>query len=457
MTQRDTSSDRVGFHIVRALATESPRQRSRAALFSGAGVIMLWVAGRMTMLHVFIKPSSNYITGDVQYYLWWMQGGQPDPVVLPEYPLPVVWFLRALHWSAGDSYFIPAFATTMLLLDALLAVAMWIHGHRAGALWWIVLVPFLGPIMWNRFDMVPAVCMGLAALWYRRHPAACGVMIALGAAVKLWPALLVLPMISRHKAAIRRLIAFGATGVALALASLLDGGWGRLVSPLTWQSGRGLQVESVPATVPVYQHFKNPDGGYKVEMSKYNAFEIFGPGASTWQSLSTILMALTVALAIGVALLSWRRNGLDHRSAVLADLVIIGALIIANKTLSPQYFVWWAAPAAMVLDRVSGENTSENPPDPNTLSWAQTWCWTAAMFLLITAFLTQQVYPLNYPGIIGLPPSRISTNLLVSRNIMTIVTFVACVVAFFASLRMHRPAQPTSAPTKPVHATLDER
>lgn len=418
---------------------------------------MLWVAGRMTMLHVFIKPSSNYITGDVQYYLWWMQGGQPDPVVLPEYPLPVVWFLRALHWSAGDSHFIPAFATTMLLLDALLAVAMWIHGHRAGALWWIVLVPFLGPIMWNRFDMVPAVCMGLAALWYRRHPAACGVMIALGAAVKLWPALLILPMISRHKAAIRRLIAFGATGVALALASLLDGGWGRLVSPLTWQSGRGLQVESVPATVPVYQHFKNPDGGYKVEMSKYNAFEIFGPGASTWQSLSTILMALTVALAIGVALLSWRHNGLDHRSAVLADLVIIGALIIANKTLSPQYFVWWAAPAAMVLDRVSGENTSENPPDPNTLSWAQTWCWTAAMFLLITAFLTQQVYPLNYAGIIGLPPSRISTNLLVSRNIMTIVTFVACVVAFFASLRMHRPAQPTSAPTKPVHATLDER
>ncbi|WP_221269293.1 glycosyltransferase family 87 protein [Cutibacterium avidum] len=409
------------------------------------------------MLHVFIKPSSNYITGDVQYYLWWMQGGQPDPVVLPEYPLPVVWFLRALHWSAGDSHFIPAFATTMLLLDALLAVAMWIHGHRAGALWWIVLVPFLGPIMWNRFDMVPAVCMGLAALWYRRHPAACGVMIALGAAVKLWPALLILPMISRHKAAIRRLIAFGATGVALALASLLDGGWGRLVSPLTWQSGRGLQVESVPATVPVYQHFKNPDGGYKVEMSKYNAFEIFGPGASTWQSLSTILMALTVALAIGVALLSWRHNGLDHRSAVLADLVIIGALIIANKTLSPQYFVWWAAPAAMVLDRVSGENTSENPPDPNTLSWAQTWCWTAAMFLLITAFLTQQVYPLNYAGIIGLPPSRISTNLLVSRNIMTIVTFVACVVAFFASLRMHRPAQPTSAPTKPVHATLDER
>ncbi|MCO6630625.1 DUF2029 domain-containing protein [Cutibacterium avidum] len=409
------------------------------------------------MLHVFIKPSSNYITGDVQYYLWWMQGGQPDPVVLPEYPLPVVWFLRALHWSAGDSYFIPAFATTMLLLDALLAVAMWIHGHRAGALWWIVLVPFLGPIMWNRFDMVPAVCMGLAALWYRRHPAACGVMIALGAAVKLWPALLILPMISRHKAAIRRLIAFGATGVALALASLLDGGWGRLVSPLTWQSGRGLQVESVPATVPVYQHFKNPDGGYKVEMSKYNAYEIFGSGVSTWQSVSTVFMALTVILTIGLAFLSWRRNGLDHRSAVLADLVIIGALIIANKTLSPQYFVWWAAPAAMILDRVSGEANSQTPPDPNSLSQTRTWCWIVAILLLITAFLTQQVYPLNYAGVVGLPPGRTSMALLVSRNVMTLVTFAACVVAFVASLRMHRPAQPTSVPGRSVRATLDER
>lgn len=418
---------------------------------------MLWVVGRMTMLHVFIKPSSNYITGDVQYYLWWMQGGQPDPVVLPEYPLPVVWFLRALHWSAGDSYFIPAFATTMLLLDALLAVAMWIHGHRAGALWWIVLVPFLGPIMWNRFDMVPAVCMGLAALWYRRHPAACGVMIALGAAVKLWPALLILPMISRNKAAIRRLIAFGATGVALALASLLDGGWGRLVSPLTWQSGRGLQVESVPATVPVYQHFKNPDGGYKVEMSKYNAYEIFGSGVSTWQSVSTVFMALTVILTIGLAFLSWRRNGLDHRSAVLADLVIIGALIIANKTLSPQYFVWWAAPAAMILDRVSGEANSQTPPDPNSLSQTRTWCWIVAILLLITAFLTQQVYPLNYAGVVGLPPGRTSMALLVSRNVMTLVTFAACVVAFVASLRMHRPAQPTSVPGRSVRATLDER
>ena len=193
---------------------KTARQGSRAALFSAAGAIVLWTVGRLVMLHVFIQPSSNYITGDLRYYLWWMSSGQPDSSVLPEYPLPVAWFMRTLYWAGGDTYFPMAFSMTMLLLDAILAVAMWHDGHRAGALWWIVLVPFLGPIMWNRFDMVPAVCMGLAALWYRRHPAACGAMIALGAATKLWPALLILPMISRHRAAVRRLIAFTITAVS---------------------------------------------------------------------------------------------------------------------------------------------------------------------------------------------------------------------------------------------------
>lgn len=144
---------------------KTARQGSRAALFSAAGAIVLWTVGRLVMLHVFIQPSSNYITGDLRYYLWWMSSGQPDSSVLPEYPLPVAWFMRTLYWAGGDTYFPMAFSMTMLLLDAILAVAMWHDGHRAGALWWIVLVPFLGPIMWNRFDMVPAVCMGLAALW----------------------------------------------------------------------------------------------------------------------------------------------------------------------------------------------------------------------------------------------------------------------------------------------------
>lgn len=432
---------------------KTARQGSRAALFSAAGAIVLWTVGRLVMLHVFIQPSSNYITGDLRYYLWWMSSGQPDSSVLPEYPLPVVWFMRTLYWAGGDTYFPMAFSMTMLLLDAILAVAMWHDGHRAGSLWWIVLVPFLGPIMWNRFDMVPAVCMGLAALWYRRHPAACGAMIALGAATKLWPALLILPVISRHRAAVRRLIAFTITGFGLALASLLAGGWERLVSPLTWQSGRGLQIESVPATIPMLHYFRNPHGDHTVRMSSYNAYEIFGPSVASWKSVSTGLMVLAVALAIGLAVVSWHRNGLDHRTAVMADLVIIGALIVANKTLSPQYFIWWAAPTAMILDRVSAE--AKDPGDSDALSWARTSCWIVAVLMAVTTFMTQQVYPLHYQKILG--GSSSTGWLLVSRNMLVVMTFAACIATLVASLRMHVPAQPTVTPARPRHAALNER
>lgn len=423
-----------------APADQSVRQRDRRNFLMTSGLVVLWCFSRLLMLRVFILPNASFITGDVKYYQWWMASGLPDTSVLREYPLPVVWSMRILYWAGGDSYFLPAFATTMLLLDALFTIVIWHDGHRRGALWWTLFVPLLGPLMWNRFDMVPAVCMGLAALWYRRHPAASGVMVALGAAVKLWPALLILPMLSRRRASIRRLVSFAITGGALALASLFASGWDRLVSPLTWQSDRGLQIEAVPATVPMARRSLVPSSGLTVEFSKFNAYEIFGPGVSTWQTISSSLMYLAVLTAVLLGILAWRRGGLDHRSAVLAGLVIIGALIVANKTLSPQYFVWWAAPVAMILDPVSAETL--NPSDDAALRRTRTWCLVVAGLVLVVAALTQYIYPLHYSAIIGTPPRSWGVSLLCCRNGMAVVTLCCCILALRSSLHMHRPAQP---------------
>ena len=55
-------------------------------------------------------------------------------------------------------------------------------------------------------------------------------------------------------------------------------GWTRSISPVTWQSDRGLQIESIVATVPMIRHaFISPDL-FHTELSQYNAWEIFGPG-----------------------------------------------------------------------------------------------------------------------------------------------------------------------------------
>ena len=89
---------------------------------------------------------------------------------------------------------------------------------------------------------------GGALLAARRRPGLTGALTGLGAAIKLWPALLIAAFLSYRPDRKPAGIAFVVVGFGLAAVSLLAGGWARLVSPLTWQSGRGLQIESIWAT-----------------------------------------------------------------------------------------------------------------------------------------------------------------------------------------------------------------
>lgn len=409
--------------------------RARAQFLAGSAVTALWIITRLLMLRMFTLPNSSYITGDVKYYRWWLTSSRmPIEQVMREYPVPVVWGMKVLAWasdSAQESYFIPLFAATMIAVDAVMTMSLWHSGHRVGTVWWILFVMAMGPLMWFRFDMVPAVCIGLAVLWFHRHPGACGVAVAVGAAIKLWPALLILPMIGRSRLAVRRLVTFAVTGGGLALASLLLTGWTRTVSPLSWQSDRGLQVEAVPATIPMIRHALSHGAQYLVGMSPFNAYEISGPGVDTWVAVSSVLMMIAVAAAAMIGWLTWRRGGLGHRQAILAATVIIGALIVSNKTLSPQYFVWWGAPVAVMLDRLPGE--SDRPGRAPARLGPLTLMIAGALF--VTAVLTQCIYPLSYGQIISPVPTSWGILLLTTRNAMSILTLGLCVWALVVSLR----------------------
>ena len=408
--------------------------QNRRELLTVVAVVLLWVLGRLVMLKVFSNPSSNYITGDVNYYRAWLTGGHTDKEMLIEYPVPVLWFMRVLTWfSVGEQvqYFNQLFVVIMLVLDAVMAMALWRNGKRWGAVWWSIFVPALGPIMWFRFDMVPAVCMGLAALWHKRHPLACGAMIACGAALKLWPALLIVPMLGRSRQAIRRLVSFLVVGFGLGLSSLLLTGWQRTTSPLTWQSDRGLQIESVQSTIPMIRRLADDTGAFHVGMSRFNAFEITGPGVGFWQTLSSLLMVLTLAGTILLGVLAWRRNGFSHRTAVLSAIVIVGAMILANKTLSPQYMIWWAAPMAAILDDFLPDPDRDVQPG----GAIETLALVTAATLVLIALLTQAVYPLMYGQIIGDDPTSEATATLVARNLLIVLALLTSVGALVLSLR----------------------
>src|SRR6185295_7359301 len=113
---------------------------------------------------------------------------------------------------------------------------------------WLLFVFLIGALSYLRFDMLPAVLAGGALLAARRRPWITGALTGLGAAIKLWPALLIPSFLSYKPDRRRAGLAFVAVGFGLALVSLIFGGWLRLISPLTWQADRGLQIESIWAT-----------------------------------------------------------------------------------------------------------------------------------------------------------------------------------------------------------------
>ena len=184
-------------------------------------------------------------------------------------------------------------------------------------------------------------------------------------------------------------------------------------------------------------------------MSRFNAFEITGPGVGFWQTLSSLLMVLTLAGTILLGVLAWRRNGFSHRTAVLSAIVIVGAMILANKTLSPQYMIWWAAPMAAILDDFLPDPDRDVQPG----GAIETLALVTAATLVLIALLTQAVYPLMYGQIIGDDPTSEATATLVARNLLIVLALLTSVGALVLSLRQDgnadTVAQDDGRPTPP--------
>lgn len=373
--------------------------------------IALWLVSRAWILHQY-DEKYTFINSDVNYYLWWLTGDRRIQDTLVEYPQPVVWFLDALTLLGKDqNTYMLAFAGSMALLDAVFSWALWRRGTLRALLFWIAFVSAFGALIWFRYDMLPAFVVGVAALVVSRHPAVAGALVALGGGLKLWPAMLIAPLAGRSRPAITRLVAFGITGLALAGLAFLQGGWGRLVSPLTWQSDRGLQVESIPASWLMWQRATGDAATWKVEMSKYNAFEIFGPGIETWMLLSDIVMLLAIVSAIGMVVVALVRKQMPADLLALCMTSIVLAMIVANKTLSPQYLLWLGTPVAALL---SLSRTPSMRRRAHLLAGAT----------LLAGYLTHLVYPVYYGHIIGETPQMAATGMMVGRNLLLVAMMV---------------------------------
>jgi hypothetical protein len=391
-------------------------------------IVIGWLITRLLML-VILASFESFVVGDVYYYHRKINALFSAGLdrTLYEYPTPVVWILWLPYGaSLGNRVgYLVAFIIFMLALDALFTYALWRSAgrrHDTAIDFWLIFVPLIGPLSYLRFDMLPAVLAGGALLAARRKPWVTGALTGLGAAIKLWPALLIGAFMSYRADRRPAGIAFVIVGFGLALISLIFGGWLRLISPLTWQSDRGLQIESIWATPLMLARAVKPDY-WTVDMSRYQAYEIFGSGVDAWVMISNIATLFGLALIILLTIRAFRYDGSTPVAIGFVIVAIIAIMTITNKTLSPQYLLWLGGPMAALLAFRPQALPGEQPAINRT-----------AGQLLILALLTQLVYPLLYDSYLGLQGHAmiiIATIVTAIRNLALVAfTVEACWLAW---------------------------
>ncbi|MDT7549218.1 MAG: hypothetical protein QOE84_1612 [Actinomycetota bacterium] len=330
-----------------------------------------WFLSRMTAIAfggLAIALVRGNVFYDTVYYAHWAHGTltgarvpyrdfawEYPPGVLPAMLVPGI-FAPLLQDGHGSLYVFVYGALWVLLMLAVDALVLrWLlrlthaePGHPATRLW-LWGLPLLGALTWARFDLLPAAAASVAMLaaatgTYRRA----GTWGGVGAALKLWPALLAPVQRSRSSAlkAVARTAAVVGGTAALTLALTGSTGYGQVLS---YQSRRGLQCESL-AALPFLWIRHLAGTGYRMRL-RFGAWEVVGPHIGLICAAATGVY--TVGL-IGLAVIHWRflRRDVGPELIALSAVALALLTLCTDKVLSPQYLLWLLAimAAAAVVD-----------------------------------------------------------------------------------------------------------
>lgn len=388
-----------------------------------------WVLARLFLIYLLLNEKGPL--GDVRYYLEGVYGTNPSDMT--EYPQVGTWPSVLLAWLTGYDFerYAIGFTAMMLLADATF-LALLLHHHRStpgaySAGWfWVFFGTAAGHVFTWRLDLYPALLVAGAGALLATRPRLASVLLAWATAAKLWPGVLAAGLVGRatSRATWQRLVAFFGSLVALCIGVAAMTSVDRVLSPLTYQGERGLQIESLAATWFVYQAHHQPDVwtmGYAASKS----FEITGPGVDTTIALSSIAMGAALAWIVGVALVHFLRGNWSPHSSLVFFIAAILLLIATNKVFSPQYIVWLGPILAVALR--SPTPTAATTPRKVAADIKGVRA-IMAVLAVGTAALGTVIYPYGYNYIwyfVGENPNPVYALLL--RNLL-ILAMTACAV-----------------------------
>jgi Glycosyltransferase family 87 len=390
-------------------------------------VVGLWALTRLVLLVVSLNPKlySAAVFGDARFYAAkverMFQGELPYRDVAIEYPPGSVPFtiLPGLVVGTGAGYRL-AFACEMVLVDA---VGLWAatrlarvvdRGRRRIPLAYVLAMVAMGPLLLLRFDLVPAVCVLLAATMAAEgRPGWAAAALGYGTAAKIFPAVLapllvlgLVPVTGWRRSLLRTvppfLVGLGVTVVPALLLSVRG-----TADSVLFHVQRGVQIESLWAdAIGLLDLFGGPQAH---TVTGFGAYDL----ASSVSDLAKVLSGVaTLAALAGAAWLVWRRSrrlgGLRPPDWAGAFAVGVFAFVLPSRVLSPQYLVWLCAPMVALVTGLTGRRA----------------LWT----LVAAAVVSQVIFPFRYSQLRRLYPFDV--GLLTLRNLLLVVTCVLVVRAF---------------------------
>ena len=286
----------------------------------------------------------------------------------------------------------------LVLVASLVLVSLTARRLRGPLAWPVPALAFAGgalllyPVAATRYDPVVTLALAVAAFGAAlggRYPLLSYASLGFGAAAKLVPALTVLPLVLARRTRGRGLALFFAV-LALFFVPALALGGGQFVESFAYHADRGLQVESVAASVLMAA------GWVDGVVFEFGAFEARGSAAELAANASPPLTAVLLAVTALAMYRQLRRGGSEvlHFPRWAAALIL--AFMLGSKVLSPQYVLWLLPLVPLCAGGLTGAGLS--------------------VLFLAACWATTQVFPTHYADLLNLRFP--GPELLLFRNVL---------------------------------------
>jgi hypothetical protein len=437
MTEATTHPPRARWH---AALTGSGVSRSRSLLW------MFFLAVHVWLVYLNLFPAA-YGLNDVTYvYKQWMEQGVyanywPGISGVWVYPIAAI-----VPMFVATIFGFSSYGTTWLLLVtvldgvALAALTRWGRPNSSLALgwWWLAFVLLLGPIALGRIDSVTIPLALVAVMMIATRPGLAAVLLTVGTWMKIWPVAILAAMVIVLRERGRVVSGAILTSTVIVALALAFGSGSNVLSFITEQTGRGLQIEAPVTTFWMWQAFAGVPGVSVYYDTDILTYQASGGSAATAAALMTPLLVVVVGALCLLGMLALRRGTSAAQILPTLALALVVALIAFNKVGSPQFMTWLSVPVVLgIATRMGGLGRSFRAP---------------ASLVLVMALLTQLVYPYFYTGVVTLQPLMLTV--LSVRNALLFVVLAWAVTALVGMARRPAPSGTlTDHPTKVATTT----